>query len=80
MKTQVKQEVVASALATSSKEAGIKYKIEESTIRAWVKKTRDGTLESSAVSKKAYFQQKYSKEVSIFLHISQIVFFASNFF
>ena len=67
IRIQVKKEVVASALATSSKEAGMKYKIEESTIRAWLKKVKDGTLESSVVSKRSYFQQKYSEQVLIFL-------------
>ena len=67
IRLQVKKEVVASALATSSKEAGMKYKIEESTIRAWLKKAKEGTLESSVVSKRSYFQQKYSEQVLIFL-------------
>ena len=67
IKIQVKKEVVASAQATSSKEAGMKYKIEESTIRAWLKKAKEGTLESSVVSKRSYFQKKYSEQVLIFL-------------
>ena len=75
IKIQVKKEVVASALATSSKKAGMKYKIEESTIRAWLKKAKEGTLESSVVSKRSYFQQKYSEQVLIFLSCT----FASNF-
>ena len=75
IKIQVKKEVVASALASSSKEAGMKYKIEESTIRAWLKKAKEGTLESSVVSKRSYFQQKYSEQVLIFLSCT----FASNF-
>ena len=59
--------MVASALATSNiKATARKYNIEESTIRAWVKKVRDGTIDS-AVSKKAYFQQKYTEQVSIFV-------------
>ena len=70
---QVKKEVVATALATSTKGAARKYKIEESTIRAWVKKVKDGTIDSSVVSKKAYFQQKYSEKVSIFLFSSQMI-------
>ena len=78
MQIQVKKEVVASALATSSREAGIKHNIEESTIRAWVKKVKNGTIDSSVVSKKAYFQQKYSEQVSIFLLSPEIVFLASN--
>ena len=61
--------MVASALATSNRKAGMKYKIEESTIRAWVKKVKDGTIDSTVVSKKAYFQQKYSEQVSIFFII-----------
>ena len=60
--------MVASALATSNREAAKSYKIEESTIRAWVKKVKDGTMDSS-VAKKAYFQQKYSEQVSIFFVI-----------
>ena len=67
IQTQVKKEVVAIAQATSNKEAARKYKIEESTIRAWVKKVNDGTIDSGVASKKAYFQQKYSDQVSIFL-------------
>ena len=61
---------MASAQATSNKEAARKYKIEESTIRAWVKKAKNGTIDSSVVSKQAYFQQKYSEQVSIFLIFS----------
>ena len=64
---QVKKEVVAIALATSNREAAIKYKIEESTIRAWVKKAKNGTIDSSVARKQAYFQQKYSEQVSVFL-------------
>ena len=64
---QVKKEVVANALATSNKEAARKYEIEESTIRAWVKKVKAGTIDSSVVRKKTFFQQKYSEQVSIFL-------------
>ena len=63
IKIQVKKEVVASALATSSREASKRHDIEESTIRAWMKKVKDGTLDSSVVSKRAYFQQKYSEQV-----------------
>ena len=69
IKIQVKKEVVASALVTSNREAAKSYKIEESTIRAWVKKVKDGTIDSGVVSKKAYFQQKYSEQVSIFFVI-----------
>ena len=32
-------------------------------IRAWVKKMKDGTIDSSVASKKAYFQQKYTEQV-----------------
>ena len=64
---QVKKEVVAIAQATSNKEAARKYKIEESTIRAWVKKVKNGTIDSSVATKQAYFQQKYSEQVPIFL-------------
>ena len=70
--------MVASALATSNREAAKSYKIEESTIRAWVKKVKDGTIDSTVVSKKAYFQQKYSDQVSIFF-LSLKVTFSSNF-
>ena len=67
--------MVASAQATSNREAAGKYKIEESTIRAWVKKVKNGTIDSNVVAKKAYIQQKYSEQVSIFLFItSQIIF------
>ena len=68
---QVKKEVVANALATSNKEAARKYEIEEFTIRAWVKKVKAGTIDSSVVRKKTFFQQKYSEQVSIFLKSSQ---------
>ena len=70
--------MVASALATSNREAAKSYKIEESTIRAWVKKVKDGTIDSTVASKKAYFQQKYSDQVSIFF-LSLKVTFSSNF-
>ena len=66
--------MVAIAQATSNKEAAMKYKIEESTIRAWVKKAKKGTIDSSVATKKAYFQQKYSEQVPIFLQTSQILF------
>lgn len=62
----MKKEAVASALATSNRAAAKAFKIEESTIRAWVKKVKDGTIDS-AVSKKAYFQQKYTEQVLIFV-------------
>ena len=65
----MKKEVVACALVTSNREAAKSYKIEESTIRAWVKKVKDGTIDSTVVSKKDYFQQKYSEQVSIFFVI-----------
>ena len=70
---QVKREVVACALATSNKEAARKYKIEESTIRAWVKKLERGS-ELAVAPKRGYFQQKYSQQVSISLLSSQVMF------
>ena len=66
MQIQVKKEVAAAALATSNKEAAKKYKIEESTIRAWVKKVKDGTIDSSVAAKKVFLQQKYSEQVSMY--------------
>ena len=79
---QEKKEVVASAQATSNREAAGKYKIEESTIRAWVKKVKNGTIDSNVVEKKAYIQQKYSQQVSIFLFITSLIVFVhlDNFF
>ena len=71
---QVKREVVASAQATSSLQAAKKYKIEESTIRAWVKKLEKGIDDSQVVRKRGYFQQKYTEQVLIFLLPSQIIF------
>ena len=68
---ETKKEVVALAQATSNREAAKQYNIDESTIRAWVKKF-DATNESGFgwteaqgvdAPKKAYFQQKYSEEV-----------------
>ena len=73
---QVKREVVASAQATSNVEAAKKYKIEESTIRAWVKKLEGGTDDSQVVPRKGYFQQKYSEQVSI---LPIFLKFQSNF-
>ena len=65
--------MVACALATSNKEAARKYKIEESTIRAWVKKLERGS-ELAVAPKRGYFQQKYSQQVSISLLSSQVMF------
>ena len=64
---QVKREVIASAQATSSLQAAKKYKIEESTIRAWVRKLERGLDDSQVVRKTGYFQQKYTEQVSIFV-------------
>ena len=70
---ETKKEVVALAQATSNREAAKQYNIDESTIRAWVKKF-DATSEAGFgwpeaqgvdAPKKAYFQQKYSEEVII---------------
>ena len=70
---ETKKEVVALAQATSNREAAKQYNIDESTIRAWVKKLDTanesgiGWPEAQGVDapKKAYFQQKYSEEVTI---------------
>ena len=61
-------------MATSNKEAARKYKIEESTIRAWVKKLERGS-ELAVAPKRGYFQQKYSQQVSIFLFITSLIVF-----
>ena len=70
---ETKKEVVALAQATSNREAAKQYNIDESTIRAWVKKfdaTNEAGLgwpeaQGADAPKKAYFQQKYSEEVTI---------------
>ena len=59
--------LVACALSSLNKEAARKYKIEESTIRAWVKKLERGS-ELAVAPKRGYFQQKYSQQVSITLN------------
>ena len=74
-KTQVKREVVASALATSNiKATARKYNIEESTIRAWVKKQKAGTGVSQDVPRKEHFQQKYSEQVLLLFHHPNDIF------
>ena len=63
---EVKREVVASARAASNiKETARKFNIEESTIRAWMKKLRDGSenYDSRGIPKKGYFQQKYREQL-----------------
>ena len=68
---------MASAESTSIRDASRVYKIEESTIRAWVRKLKEGDgFDDSRVipAKKSYFQQKYSDQVSSLLLSSQIIF------
>ena len=67
--------MVASALATSNiKATARKYNIEESTIRAWVKKQKAGTGVSRDVPRKEHFQQKYSEQVLILFHHPNDIF------
>ena len=68
---------MAHAEATNIRDAARDYKIEESTIRAWVKKLKEGDgFDDSRVipAKKSYFQQKYSEQVSTLLVPSKISF------
>lgn len=65
---------MAHAEATNIRDAARDYKIEESTIRAWVKKLEGGTDDSQVVPRKGYFQQKYSEQVSTLLVPSKISF------
>ena len=67
---KVKQEVVAFALASSCTEAGRKYKMEEATIRFWIKKLKHtGAIEEEGITPKGdYVQKKYSAQVYLFFH------------
>ena len=60
----VQREVIDFVLATSRKEAAEKYKIEESTIRSWVKKfeKRGGVVGSERPPKKDYVQKRWSAQ------------------
>ena len=60
----VQREVIDFVLATSRKEAAEKYKIEESTIRSWVKKfeNRGGVVGSERPPKKDYVQKRWSAQ------------------
>ena len=58
----MRMEVVARAAATSIRDTAREYKIEESTIRAWVKKMKTGDG-NWLPSKKSYIQQKYTEQV-----------------
>ena len=62
---ELQKEVIAFVEANSRKEAVEKYKIEESTIRSWIKKfdKLGGDLGGERAPKKDYVQKRWSPQV-----------------